>query len=84
MFYKFYVKISFQIVGAIDDSLVGEVDLARYFLSVLNSKEEYKRWENLKADADDAVISTSEFNQGRRRQYPSDHTQVRFISSIKS
>ncbi|KAM0944006.1 putative GTP binding domain, P-loop containing nucleoside triphosphate hydrolase [Dioscorea sansibarensis] len=69
--------------GAIIDSLVGEVDLARYFLSVLNSKEEYKRWENLKTDADDAILSTSEFNQRRRRQYPSDHTQDFIVRDVR-
>ncbi|KAJ0989967.1 hypothetical protein J5N97_008323 [Dioscorea zingiberensis] len=68
--------------GAISDSLVGEVYLAQYFLSVLNSKEEYKRWESLIASADD-TLSASECNRRQRRQYPPDHTQDFIVRDVR-
>ncbi|CAA6667053.1 unnamed protein product [Spirodela intermedia] len=56
------------LTGAIKDSLVGECALAQYFLSVLNSNEEYKKWESLSGHA-------KENSAQKRGQYPSDHTQ---------
>lgn len=63
--------------GAIRDCLVGEVDLAEYFLSIFNVSNEYKKWANLSlSGADDC----SELERKQKRQYLTDHTQV---SSLK-
>ncbi|RRT77685.1 hypothetical protein B296_00012225 [Ensete ventricosum] len=67
-----------------EDFLIGEYDLARYFLAMLNLSEEYKRWEKLKNTLDDTLSSVSlekhvvdcDTVQRKPRQYPSDHTQV--------
>lgn len=59
--------------GAIRDCLVGEVDLAEYFLSIFNLSDEYKKWAKLSlSGADDC----SELERRQKRQYLTDHTQV--------
>lgn len=71
------------ITGAIDDFLVGECELAMYFLAILNSNDEYKQWGKLNARQDDTLslddkeksLAGSHMNK-RRKQYPTDHTQV--------
>lgn len=77
-------SFSFSTAGALEDFLIGEYDLARYFLAILNLSEEYKRWEKLKDTLDDTLSSVSlekhvvgrDTVQRKLRQYPSDHTQV--------
>lgn len=51
-------------IGAIADSLIDQSDLARYFLSILNSSDEYKKWAkfSIMDDDEDAIMN--------------DHTQV--------
>ncbi|RVW39319.1 DAR GTPase 2, mitochondrial [Vitis vinifera] len=44
------------LTGAIKDCLVGEKELAQYFLSILNRSDEYKKWEKLSAEENE--IST--------------------------
>lgn len=59
--------------GAIKDCLVGEVELAEYFLSIFNLSDEYKKWVKLSlSGADDC----SELERRQKRQYLTDHTQV--------
>lgn len=59
--------------GAIKDCLVGEVELAEYFLSIFNLSDEYKKWAKLSlSGADDS----SELERRQKRQYLTDHTQV--------
>lgn len=59
--------------GAIRDCLVGELDLAEYFLSMFNLSDEYKKWAKLLlSGADDS----SELERRQKRQYLTDHTQV--------
>lgn len=70
--------------GAIRDSFVGEKKLAEYFLAILNSSDEYKKWakfstyENDKSNLQHNVEHSagSELEKKQKRQYPSDHTQV--------
>nr|XP_009791131.1 PREDICTED: mitochondrial GTPase 1-like isoform X1 [Nicotiana sylvestris] len=61
------------LTGAIRDCLVGEVELAEYFLSIFNLSDEYKKWAKLSlSGADDS----SELERRQKRQYLTDHTQV--------
>ncbi|PHT33103.1 hypothetical protein CQW23_29440 [Capsicum baccatum] len=61
--------------GAIKDCLVGEVELAEYFLSIFNLSDEYKKWVKLSlSGADDC----SELERRQKRQYLTDHTEVSF------
>jgi len=66
------------IAGAIKGSLLDEYDIAQFLLAVVNSREEYRRWENLNeaggsSTNDNANTSRS---HSKKRQYLSDHTQV--------
>ncbi|PHT26770.1 DAR GTPase 2, mitochondrial [Capsicum baccatum] len=62
------------LTGALKDCLVGDVELAEYFLSIFNLSDEYKKWAKLSlSGADDC----SELERRQKRQYLTDHTQVR-------
>ncbi|XP_028098573.1 uncharacterized protein LOC114298237 [Camellia sinensis] len=70
-----------QLEGAINDCLIGEAELAQYFLAILNLSDEYKQWSKLSTTAseklsDDKVetLVNSELDK-RRKQYATDHTQ---------
>lgn len=64
--------------------MVGEKELARYFLAILNTSDGYKKWERLSTHGNDKSFtgqevegsSDSKLNMKRKGQYPSDHTQV--------
>lgn len=66
--------------GAIRDTVAGELELARYFLAILSLADEYKPWRKLSGmqTAEGALTNegTSTLNARRKRQYPTDHTQV--------
>ncbi|XP_019054826.1 PREDICTED: DAR GTPase 2, mitochondrial isoform X3 [Nelumbo nucifera] len=74
------------LTGAISDSLVEECEIAEYFLSILNTSNEYKHWENLLAKEDEESSRDHKTNFGgnlevelrRRKQYLTDHTQEAF------
>ena len=83
----------FSTAGAVKDCLVGEKELAQYFLATLNLSDEYKKWEKLCTEENERsttdhrlrFLGRSELDAKRKRQYPTDHTQVReFQSSNKS
>ncbi|PHT67171.1 DAR GTPase 2, mitochondrial [Capsicum annuum] len=62
-----------SLTGALKDCLVGEVELAEYFLSIFNLSDEYKKWAKLSlSGADDC----SELERRQKRQYLTDHTQT--------
>lgn len=61
-------------VGAIPDDIVGEMELARFFLTILNSSNEYKKWAKLCKSQD--LTESFESDVKRKRQYATDHTQV--------
>ncbi|KAH0733781.1 hypothetical protein KY285_009488 [Solanum tuberosum] len=68
------------LTGAIRDCLVGEVDLAEYFLSIFNLSDEYKKWANLSlSGADDC----SELERRQKRQYLTDHTQDFIVNKVR-
>ncbi|TMX03545.1 hypothetical protein EJD97_015799 [Solanum chilense] len=68
------------LTGAIRDCLVGEVDLAEYFLSIFNVSNEYKKWANLSlSGADDC----SELERRQKRQYLTDHTQDFIVNKVR-
>lgn len=69
-------------VGTISDCLVGEWELAQYFLSILNSSEEYKKWAELSCTEIAEHPSHSDLEMKRKRRYPSDHTQVQCCLAI--
>jgi ribosome biogenesis GTPase A len=66
------------LTGAIKDSMMQEFEIAQFLLAILNSRETYKKWENMNQAGDmpsfsHAMSSSSHHN---KRQYASDHTQV--------
>ncbi|KAG6754085.1 hypothetical protein POTOM_042093 [Populus tomentosa] len=77
-------------IGAIEN-LVGEKELARYFLAILNTSDAYKKWERLSTHGNDKSCtgqevegsSDSKLNMKRKRQYPSDHTQDFMVNRVR-
>ncbi|KAL6502300.1 hypothetical protein OROHE_024578 [Orobanche hederae] len=66
------------LTGAINNDVVGEVELAQYFLSILSSSEEYKKWGKLSRFGNEGVLSNGSISSQDKRQkgqYPTDHTQ---------
>lgn len=74
----------FSIAGAINDYIVGKIELAKYFLSVLNRSDEYKKWEKFTAigniNNENEASASSHMERSRRRQ--NDHTQVTEASGL--
>lgn len=70
--------------GIVRDCLVDEKELAQYFLSILNSGDEYKKWAERSSsqtqrsftDGEAEHASHSDLEMKRKRRYASDHTQV--------
>ncbi|KMZ62842.1 Ribosome biogenesis GTPase A [Zostera marina] len=72
------------LIGAIDDCLVGEVELARCFLSILNRGEEYKCWEKLNSmGGENSHLGKPDSQNKRRRKYPTDHTQDFIVRDVR-
>lgn len=75
---------AFPHAGTIQDCFAGEKELAQCFLSILNRSDEYKKWAKLSnsenersfADRNIECSTSSEMGMKRKRQYPTDHTQV--------
>lgn len=54
------------------------MELAQYFLSILNSSDEYMKWGKL-SGIESGVLSSeggTNLDKRRKKQYPTDHTQV--------
>ncbi|KAL3651409.1 hypothetical protein CASFOL_004411 [Castilleja foliolosa] len=69
------------LTGAINNDVVGELELARYFLSILDSSDEYKKWEKLSGfGANDSISSLDKRQKG---QYPTDHTQDFVVKNVR-
>ncbi|XP_065866964.1 DAR GTPase 2, mitochondrial-like isoform X3 [Euphorbia lathyris] len=70
------------ITGAIRDCLVGEKELAQYFLAILNLSDEYKKWAKFSTHGnnisyiDHKAECSSEGQSGMKRKTLTDHTQV--------
>lgn len=72
------------LIGTIDDCLVGEVELACYFLSILNRGEEYKCWEKLNYMGGRNPHQEKPDSQNQRRnKYPTDHTQDFVVRDVR-
>ncbi|KAI4312617.1 hypothetical protein MLD38_037421 [Melastoma candidum] len=79
------------LTGAISDHLVGVKELAQYFLSVLNSSEEYRKWEKLLPRRNDCLVidspgvstSGSHLETKKIRRHPSDHTQDFIVQDVR-
>ncbi|CBI38545.3 DAR GTPase 2, mitochondrial isoform X1 [Vitis vinifera] len=79
------------LTGAIKDCLVGEKELAQYFLSILNRSDEYKKWEKLSAEENEistidqrvGCLGSSELDSRQKRQYPTDHTQDFVVREVR-
>lgn len=74
----------FPNVGAIRDCIVGETELARYFLAILNLSQEYNKWSKFAAVEDNSSSTyhdgepseSSHMDKRQKRQSATDHTQV--------
>ncbi|XP_052170770.1 DAR GTPase 2, mitochondrial isoform X3 [Diospyros lotus] len=71
------------LTGALRDYLVGEAELAQYFLAILNLSDEYNKWaklctsENEKLSVDDKLETSGDSKSDKRRkEYTTDHTQA--------
>ncbi|XP_073157393.1 DAR GTPase 2, mitochondrial isoform X2 [Henckelia pumila] len=73
------------LTGAIKDSAVGEIELAQYFLSILNSSDEYTKWGKL-SSIELGVLSSkggTALDKRRKKQYPTDHTQDFIVNDVR-
>ncbi|EYU42299.1 hypothetical protein ABFS82_14G155800 [Erythranthe guttata] len=83
-----HVCSKLALTGAIKDTVVGEIELARYFLSILNLSDEYKPWGKLpRVETVGEVLTNNEGTSGpnkrRNKQYPSDHTQDFVVNNVR-
>ncbi|GAB2297861.1 hypothetical protein Dimus_031947 [Dionaea muscipula] len=80
------------LTGAVRDCLVGKIELAQYFLAVLNTCTEYKKWKHdcsdksgsLFPDEQNRCLHSSELAKTCKRQYPSDHTQDFIVRCVRT
>ncbi|XP_074382439.1 DAR GTPase 2, mitochondrial isoform X2 [Apium graveolens] len=78
------------LTGAIADSLVGELKLAQYFLAILSTSEEYKKWVKLPriktkiltGDQQGNYSTVSEGKMGPKKHVP-DHTQDSIVNDVR-
>ncbi|CAB81166.1 putative protein [Arabidopsis thaliana] len=73
-------------VGAIPDDIVGELKLARLFLTILNSSHEYKKWAKLckSQDLTESLSDESSKSDAKhKRQYATDHTQDFIVYDVR-
>ncbi|KAJ7970201.1 DAR GTPase 2, mitochondrial [Quillaja saponaria] len=81
----------FPFTGAVEECLVGRKKLAQYFLAILNSNNEYKKWEKLSIKENDGssidckseCLSSLEVDRRQKRQYPADHTQDFVVNNVR-
>ncbi|KAL0410849.1 UNVERIFIED_CONTAM: DAR GTPase 2, mitochondrial [Sesamum latifolium] len=74
------------LTGAIKDSMVGEIQLAEYFLSILSLSDEYKKWGTLPGFETRQLLSyegISNPDKRQKRQYPTDHTQDFIVNNVR-
>lgn len=78
------------LTGAIADCLVGELKLAEYFLAILSTSDEYKKWVKLpsiktkilKGDQRGKCSTVCEVKMGPKKQVP-DHTQDSIVNDVR-
>lgn len=75
------------LTGAIDDHLIGEGDLAKYFLSILYSSDEYNKWEKFSSFMNEKLLvnngESSGYSDKRMKQYATDHTQDFIVHNVR-
>ncbi|KAL0749348.1 hypothetical protein Bca101_031351 [Brassica carinata] len=74
------------LAGAIPDDIIGETELARFCLTLLNSSHEYKKWAKLCKSQDVTGSLSNESSTSsaqRKRQYPTDHTQDFIVYDVR-
>ncbi|KAL2478270.1 DAR GTPase 2 [Forsythia ovata] len=79
------------LTGAIRDCVVGEIELAQYFLSILSLSDEYKKWGKLSfvehgqasTNQGASILASSELGKKQDRQYPTDHTQDFIVNNVR-
>uniref|UniRef100_A0A0D9XMS4 G domain-containing protein n=1 Tax=Leersia perrieri TaxID=77586 RepID=A0A0D9XMS4_9ORYZ len=73
------------LTGAIKDSMIQEFDIAQFLLAILDSKEEYKEWENLNLTGDMSSMNRAMpcSSHHNKRQYASDHTQDFVVKAVR-
>ncbi|XP_006662621.1 DAR GTPase 2, mitochondrial [Oryza brachyantha] len=73
------------LTGAIKDSMLQGSEIAQFLLAILNSREEYKEWENLNHVGDMSSFghATSPSSHHNKRQYASDHTQDFVVKAVR-
>ncbi|MED6210462.1 hypothetical protein PIB30_064338 [Stylosanthes scabra] len=79
------------LTGAIEEFLVGRKEIAEYFLAILNSSEQYKKWAKLSSDNTDGIyhgtptgrLTFSEFQGKKKKQIPTDHTQDDIVRHVR-
>ena len=77
--------------GAIRDDLVGEKELAQYFLAIFNLSNEYKKWEKMSThekdrpfiEHDTECLRNGQSETERHKQHITDHTQVEATFAFK-
>ncbi|KAJ4842633.1 hypothetical protein Tsubulata_013325 [Turnera subulata] len=82
---------SLKNAGSIRDCLVGEKELAKYFLAVLNLSDEYKKWEKLTSYHNDEsledhkaeCLSGSGSDMKQKKHYLTDHTQDFIVNDVR-
>ncbi|KAL8555671.1 hypothetical protein ACS0TY_003474 [Phlomoides rotata] len=74
------------LTGAINDTAVGEIKLAEYFLSILSLSDEYKKWEKFsifetrRASTHGGIASLSKRQKG---QHLTDHTRDFIVNNAR-
>ncbi|KAJ4958825.1 hypothetical protein NE237_025936 [Protea cynaroides] len=85
------VGAKLALTGAIQDFLVGEQELAEYFLATFNSSDVYKQWKNLPSEEDERsskdhkakLLGSPEADVRKHKQYPTDHTQDFIVRCVR-
>lgn len=79
------------LTGAINDGLIGQRELAQYFLSILNSSDQYKKWAKFSINQGKVSFiehkeepsTSSKLEIRRRKQYLTDHTQDSMVHNVR-
>ncbi|KAL5231034.1 hypothetical protein ABZP36_029810 [Zizania latifolia] len=73
------------LTGAIKDSMLQECEIAQFLLALLNSREEYKEWENSNIVGGMPSFGRAMPSSGHhnKRQYASDHTQDFIVNAVR-
>ncbi|CAI9091056.1 OLC1v1025976C1 [Oldenlandia corymbosa var. corymbosa] len=77
------------LTGALMDSIVGELELARYFLAIFNLSKEYSKWEKFSAIEEDwcsTLLHGDEkphLKKRQKMQFATDHTQDLIVNDVR-